>query len=588
MTSGTNLARYRQDRPLPSAGAAVRDLGPGVASAAEIAGVAALRRLRPRTWHQDLKRLSSAPPRTKSATVAEVLSSRINVGAFPRHADDFSRIKRPRACARRVVELVGGLPIQKLNSERRLKQLHLDLVSHGAAASTANRTVALARKVVRAWCRHVGAAPRLHPRRRRENRRIGRRAGRPVPGPQQIGELLAALPDHHRVALALAAGAGLIESEILGLRFEDLKPSDHAVVVATGGIRGRAGQRCFRYEYVAGWAWELLLATFEPSIRRGISGPIFRHRSDPRRSRSSFGPLIRKVSIETFGRGAPVVTLGAARRLWQRVQIDAGLPSAQSRQSWSLDEIPRGDSVGLPAWAAEAEEVASQWRELCTPPVDLRERRLSVPRRKPKGCGRLTPELSPRSRGATTELPDSCRARPLEPPSPPTPPRGGARGSRAAAGAPTRRSDLPHRGGPATRDDSFSVEELAEAVARRIQGPSLGLAGGTQPKPAPRDPNQARAEEERQRAVLRRLDLLAAEVARAGQKRGGEDLVLAVLAGAAGGFAAQNGDDLAARVRETLEALGAPTVELDQLIGFQGPGPGAPGHRTRPGWPPRR
>ncbi len=542
--------------------ARARKLGPGVSSAASLAGLAALRKLRPHHWHEDVHALTPAPPRSSTATVRDVLSSRANEQAMPRHAGDFSRIKRPRASAGRVVELSGDCPAVELNGERQLARLHQRLVESGMAASTANRTVSLVRRVLRPWLRSVGLKPRIYRRSRRKNKRVGPRGSRPVPSPQEVSALLEELDAPHRLALALAVGAGLLESEILGLRFGDLRPADGSILVRTGGIRGRAGYRCQRLEHVAEWGWKLLLDTIGDPRRYPSEALLFPNRRDPARPRSSFATGLKKANAAAFGDDAAGFTLGAARRLWQRIQIDAGLPSAQCRQSWSLDEF-RGD---LPWWAEEAHGVARSWEVLCRPPVEVSAPSLRVSRKKPKGCQRGQAERAAPPTACPMALPDYCRALPMD--SPRSAPLAGVlrepRDVASAAGQsppapPSRPPVLVQLRSLPKRD----MELLAEEISKRVRAePSRPSA----PRARPNRVEQADADlDKRLRAIDRRIGALTRALGGVAERRSAEDFVLAVLAGAGGGFAAQNADELMQRLQHVLQSVGAPPEEMAQL-----------------------
>ena len=553
--------------------ARARKLGPGVSSAASLAGLPALRKLRPQRWHEDVQALTPKPPRSSNATVRQVFSSRANEQAMPRHSGDSSRIKRPRACAGRLIDLIGDSPAVELNGERQLARLHERLVATGMAASTADRTVSLARRVFRPWFKSVGIKPRIYRRSRRTNQRVGSRGARPVPSPQQVSALLEELDAPHRLALALAVGAGLLESEILGLRFGDLRLADGSVLVQTGGIRGRVGHRCLRIEYVADWAWKLVLDTLGDPRQRPPTALVFPNRRDPSRPRSSFAPGLKKANIAAFGDTAAGFTLGAARRLWQRIQIDAGLPSAQSRQTWSLAEF-RGD---LPWWAEEAHGVARSWEVLCRPPVEFSATSLRVPRKKPKGCQRGQAERATPAEVRPMALPDYCRALPVEPMRADTsggvhrdawdePPSG-----RHQAPAPSPRApvlvqlrSLPKR----------DLERLAEEISKRVRTEPSRPAP---PRARPNRVEQADADFDKQlRAINRRIGALTRVLGEVAQRRSAEDLVLAVLAGAGGGFAAQNADELMQRLQHVLQSVGVPPEETAQHQPDGGESPESP------------
>ena len=112
------------------------------------------------------------PEGGQRCTVAQFLGSAAAVQCMPRHAEDFGRMKRYRASARRLVdeagdELLAGVDEALLARLRRSR-------ARRHAASTINRDLALLRRSARDWARLQGQAPKVVTRPRGPSRRVAR------------------------------------------------------------------------------------------------------------------------------------------------------------------------------------------------------------------------------------------------------------------------------------------------------------------------------------------------------------------------------------------------------------------------------
>ena len=387
---------------------AAEHFGEGVRNPSRTEGLHALRGMFPETWHLLVRTWTSKLSRARKVPVRALLTTDFSEPAMPRHADDYERACRYRRCARRLIESVGQRPLAWFHEER-LEELRVELVDTGCSASVAARTVSYLRVLLRRWCRWHRKAPKVETNPAGPRRRIGSRQRRKVAGPQQIARLLPALKRELRAMVALAGG-GLLQSEILALRHEDILIEHRAVCVHSGGIRGRGGEPCDRVEYLPAWAWELLLASM-PRVGRGM-GLLFPPRGGGDTPRKSAARSLRRACDGAVGKSNGV-TFAEIRNLWQAVVRQAGLPRAAIRQTWRRSDFGRR---GAP-WMQDLRELMGCWVELCQPPVDLAMARAT--RRSPKECGPLDSERSfGVARPATAPLPSSCRVAEFRRPAP--------------------------------------------------------------------------------------------------------------------------------------------------------------------------
>lgn len=392
--------------------------GEGVIDPRSMKGLSRLRRQYPRHWHLvwwTLTRLVEPGPTSK---VRDALISRCFTDqGMPRRADDFGRLKRYRASARRLVERVGGVRMEQVD-DRLLERLGREWVEgpKRLAAETARRDLALLRRLAIRWAWACCRQPAVQERPRGPRRRQGGRAPRSVPTPEQVVRLLGLLDSTHLVGAALAGGAGLSESEILRLRVRDLDLRRRIVTVRSGRTRGRPGSRVLRLEPIAAWACALLEAKLDWIAGADPRQLIFPNRRDPTRPRSDLNRGFAAASQGLDGDG-PGVTLGGLRRLWQAVMRQCGVPRAALRQSYSLRwSRRRGER---PPWLGRQRRLLESWTHLLAPPVPAGQQ-LRVPRKGPHGCGPYESELpeAAATERATKALPAACTTQPSSPVAP--------------------------------------------------------------------------------------------------------------------------------------------------------------------------
>ena len=392
---------------------AVEAFGAGVVDPRSMRGLSRLRRSYPDHWHLIVWRLTRLTEPGPPSTVSDVLLSRCFTDqGMPRRADDFGRLKRYRASARRLVERVGGTRIHRVDDaflERKGRQWVNG--PDALAAETARRDLALLRRLAVRWAWACGQQPIVRENPSGPRRRQGTRAPRSTPGPDEVGAVLEVLDSTHLVGAAFAGGAGLGESEILGLRVRDLDLRRRMVTVRTGRTRGRPGSRVLRREPIAAWACAILGAELTWIDGADPDQLIFPNRRAPTRPRSDLNRGFAVASRRTDD-SAPPVTLGSLRRLWQAVMRQGGVPRAALRQSYSLRWAKRGSK--RPPWLEDQRRILDAWTHLLAPPV-LPGQSLSVPRKSPAGCGPYQAELPVRGNNApTSEAPAACRATPGE------------------------------------------------------------------------------------------------------------------------------------------------------------------------------
>ena len=558
---------------------ASEQFGPGVASAASTEGLHALRAAYPETWHRLVYTWTPELRFDRRVKLSELLASRFCARAMPRHAGDYERVCRYRRAARRLVERFGNHGLAWFTDER-LEAYRAELVTGGGAASTASRTVSYLRVVLREWCRWQRARPKVAAKPAGPRRRAGGRAVRRYAAPLTIARLLPALSVEQRAMVALAAG-GLLQSEFLALRVEDIWREHGALHVRAGGIRGRPGVACDRVEYLPGWAWDLLTASFDAvGPRRGL---LFPPRGGGDVPRASAARGLRRMCDRTLGEGNGV-TFAQIRDLAREVLRRAGAPRAAVRQTWTRSDFGRRG----PPWMSGVKGLMQSWTELCAPPVALASTG-RVPRRAPAGCGVLEAEVSPGGgQFVRVPLPESCRTMsPAEVEAPTGAPLASLRSPRrpppraAVAGPAQRVSGAQVGGRPADRRKVTAGASASKADSRNARWHRV--AG----EPAPtlsQHPLLATADldriADRVAKVLRRSDgtanssppagvltvaRLRQELAVAMRRRAderAEDLIAGALAGAGGTWAASNPE----KVGEVLQQLGL-GVETEQQPG---------------------
>lgn len=577
---------------------AVAHFGVGVASAHSTEGLHRLRALAPNSWHELVYNWTAELRPGRRISLKALLSSRFASKAMPRHAHDYERVCRYRRAARRLVERFGRRGLAWFTEER-LEAYRQELVDEGLSASTAARTVSYLRVTLREWCNRERVRPkvsRVPPS--GPSSRLGDRAVRRFASPFVIARLLPQLTSEQRAMVALAAG-GLLQSEFLALRREDIWAEARAVHVRTGGIRGRPGVACDRVEYLPSWAWELIARSLPSLGTRG--GLLFPPRGGGDQPRASAARGLRRVCDRVLGEGGGI-TFSQIRDLGREVLRRAGAPRLAVRQTWTRADFGRRG----PPWLPEVKAVMGSWTDLCAPPASLAGSG-RVPRRAPPGCRPTDSEIGAANQGRRPQtLPASCR--PLSPseveastesamaevtavkarlvPRRAQRPRGGPTKGRARPSR-ANRSALRRDPAPVAAEDSRAL------VRPRSTGSSSPVPESQEPAaPSAGPPNQLSASDKQEIAdlVVRALATreraerarqgggpvtmaqLRREIVGAMRRRGDErleDFLAGAAVGAGGTWAANNQE----KVAELLGELG---------VGLEGTEPGLTGMSILP------
>ncbi len=379
--------------------------GRGLADPSSMDGLHRLRIDHPETWHLIVWTCTpKAQPFSAGTTVREILTSRRLSQLMPRSAGDFNRLKRYRASAGRIRAHAGSRRV--LAHDDALLEADRQVLSKDRAASTVARDLSLLRRAVRLAARRLGVEPAVSPRPQGPSQRTGVRRARDLAAPGQLADLLPTLDAPHRAAVAFAAGAGLSESEILGLRHGELALDRGAVLVRTGRSRGHPDD-VLRWEPIAPWAVDLLARSLPAPMSTDPAELLFPGRDDWTRPRSDLNRGLARACKRVFGEGGPAITLGACRRLWQAVLREAKLPRAAVRQSLRLQV--RADNEVVPApWSGEQAELLGGWTSLTQPPVAL-PAGTRVPTKAPEGVGAFEAEVDRAARPKVAALPASCQ-----------------------------------------------------------------------------------------------------------------------------------------------------------------------------------
>ena len=378
--------------------AAIRRFGDGVFLPTSNAGLAALERRFPDTWHRVVQRYTPATRFRPGTTLRTALRSRLNLSAMPGDHRDRKRIERPRRLGAHADRVAGGVLLARIDEER-LQELVDELVADGVYAEPAARAASLVRRLALAWASELGVEPRVADHPQRSGPRRGHRRRRKVTQPSEAAVLLANSDPETARFIALVAGGGLREQEALQLKTGDLRPGRQ--------VRVRASTRsgCERDVVLAAWAAETL-AALGPPIGND-AGFIFGHRLDPTRPRLTFGPRLRQLLPDA------AATSESLRRLCQATQRAAGLPRELVRGSWDP-----AWSVGAPPWWQAYVAHQASWRVLVHPPVHPGQS-LRVPRRS-QGTHPLEPDRGALKIADRLLLP-ACVAADASPPPIPAP-----------------------------------------------------------------------------------------------------------------------------------------------------------------------
>ena len=302
--------------------------GAGLWAPGSMQGLERLRNRYPERWHLIVWKLTEFPTLTRDSTARDALLDAAESQAMPRHKGDLSRLKRYRHSLRRLRELPGVWDASEID-EAALDEIFGRLLDLGYSHETATRDGAMARRAARrlAWATRKRSTVRT---RSTPNGSSGRRPH--VAAPDVIQRMLQSPRPIVQGAVALAAGAGLTEGWMLGLRIGDFGPRqitvDYRAAIRGEQTMGRG------WTTVARWAGRVLVEAF-PILEFGPADAlVFPSATNHEEPRRSLNELVRKEAKRLLGDRAEGFTLGACRRFWQRTVSGAGFPEEATTGTW--------------------------------------------------------------------------------------------------------------------------------------------------------------------------------------------------------------------------------------------------------------
>ncbi len=322
-------------------------------------------------------------------------------------------LRKRRASAGRLAQSVGSNLLMQIDEERLLilRRRYVDQNKPVLCSQLLTEDMRLLRRVVWHSQQQCGLSSRVGRRWPPRHKRLGRPVHRPVPLPQEVSRLLAALSDlSARVVVGLAAGCGMLEGEILRLRAGHFKLARRIIQLPISGARGAPGRAGVRVVAIPEWVMALVYDAFPTLGGWSQSRLLFPHRDDPTRPRSSYWRTLRTAGQRADVEGWRTTDL---RRMYQR----AGRGSQLARC------VVRGTDIhtsrqSVPMALYQREWLARRWSRLDSPPRGFWQSRRHVPRR---GVGdALSPErvqmrISSPLRSTLRPLPPSCQVRGSEP-----------------------------------------------------------------------------------------------------------------------------------------------------------------------------
>ena len=379
-----------------------------------LTGLRRLVRDYPGTWHDQIPRPWPAKDAAVAEhTMAETLRSGLVDSLFPRWAGDAGRLRRARACATRLVKAIGDRPMAEVD-DAFIEELRRALVDGEApatgrtlSASTAARTLTVAREAARAWAHKLGRIPQVSGNPTGPADRIGDRRPRLVPTIWDVSDLLLVSPAWLRAVIGLACGAGMREGQIRWLCRGHIHTSSRRVVLLAGRPGFVRDPRRLRFTWIPPWAFELLEEACGSLHRLRPDLPLFPSPVRYGRPRSSLNGALRRACRDAWGDDGPAFTLGDLRRSWQAVCRSHRLPRAVVRQSWWTWAPPRGTSPRFPPGALQLQRVIARWKELGDRTADCLRLNPTVPVAAPSGTGPWEPEVR-RTPARRPPLPESC------------------------------------------------------------------------------------------------------------------------------------------------------------------------------------
>ena len=370
--------------------------GTCVTDATSVVGLPRLARERPHDWRQIL--FAGVLPRlmrTKGLTLAELLQSGRGPGLLPKAGVKASSLRQPRACARRLVERLGGVSVLAVD-EAMVRWLRQELEREGRSRSLINRDISMLRRVVRAVHGRELGGPRVLARTPRQ-RRGGTRRDRPVPRPWHVVAILEHLGDLSCEArVALAAGGGVWEAEAFRLRVGDVDMK-RPRVWARSGRTDPKGVALGRWVYLPPWAMKLVRRQRARVRHLGSGALLFHKPGRPTVPAESCTPRV-KVACLVPGHPLPrVYTLRDLRRYYQVVAREYGTCHELVRGTLETTRKDREPWAVSTAYK-KSKPMAREWARPESPPLVVDWAKARVPR-KVKWLGRWDPEVPAPTKG---------------------------------------------------------------------------------------------------------------------------------------------------------------------------------------------
>ncbi len=359
---------------------------PCLGDATTLAGLAYLRRRRPRDWHEVMR--AALPTIGPNPTVAQALRG----GGFGEllpctsSAREANRLKKPRHCARRVIALYGNVVLGEIDDAwlfRERRRIHRKVTISGDVASACFTLLRKIAHTAQAKARQVQVRRRRLPGRRYW---IDPPTERPPAIWGDVELMMWNASPRVRAALALQAHMGVSPGRVLGLRVCD-------VDVITGEVRvdipGRCGpeQACYAIPVDA-------LGAVKPWLRKrrrhGSRALLFPQRGCPERLTRSLNRAIRR---DADALEVPAPTMQQVRRLAQTGLRHLGATRAQVRGS------ARRAAVGRSVGDRELRRQQHEWT------FQIGAGDLPPSRRAPRSCASDEPELGrPQRRRPRTDI----------------------------------------------------------------------------------------------------------------------------------------------------------------------------------------
>ena len=341
----------------------------GLSSPTSLMGLRPLERSHPGDWH--LRVWHATPDGADlpwTATVSQVSQTSLIALPMPRGPGDRERAASERSIGRLTEDLCGHeVAVAFGAEEEECLRVALDAAVHprtGKLISPKQQRRILARRRACAEAiRRLHDAPPPAPGTRRRHRRSSPQS-RPVAA-WHIQRLLPHLKATLVIALVLAAGAGLLSGEILGLRSSDFNWTKRRVRVSPGSARGRSGRPATRWVYPAAWAWAIL----EKLVPQGGPDRLLFPGRTPGRPLKRLDRDLKRACGRAFGEGGGTITLLDARGFHQEAMEHLGLPRQVVAGSVRTAEPKTARRTTILGWQKRQAAAARAWVQLELLPV---------------------------------------------------------------------------------------------------------------------------------------------------------------------------------------------------------------------------